>query len=105
MCPFLKRAQLGDEWLRRDRAGQAAGARCVSPDHLVVGSQADNIGDAVSKLRHAFGERNGGAKLTEQQVRLIRRDLRSISEIARDYDVSWTAINNIRARKTWKLIE
>jgi hypothetical protein len=33
--------------------------RCVRPDHLFLGTLADNIADMVSKGRQARGERNG----------------------------------------------
>lgn len=48
--------------------------RCVRPDHLFIGSQADNMRDMHAKGRHAYGERDGTAKLTEAEAReIIRR--------------------------------
>lgn len=45
---------------------------CCNPRHLFLGSNADNSTDMVSKNRQAYGERNAEAKLTEEQVRLIK---------------------------------
>ena len=42
--------------------------RCCNPDHLVVGTQADNIKDKVAKKRQAMGEKNSNSKLTEKSV-------------------------------------
>ena len=46
---------------------------CVNPKHLFLGTSADNMRDRDSKHRLAFGERHGNAKLTDDDVREIRR--------------------------------
>lgn len=45
---------------------------CVNPDHLVMGTQADNIRDAVSKGRNPKGSSSGLSKVTEVQVMAMR---------------------------------
>ena len=45
---------------------------CVRPDHLIAGTQLENMQDCVDKKRHAFGERQGSAKLTNEIVRQAR---------------------------------
>ena len=47
---------------------------CVRPDHLFLGSQADNIQDMMDKGRRAArsGENSPAAKLTDKQVDEIR---------------------------------
>lgn len=57
---------------------------CVRPDHLFVGTQRDNIQDAIGKKRFdplritrqrkARGEDNGRHRFTDEEVRAIRRD-------------------------------
>lgn len=52
-----------------------------------------------------FGEDIGVSKLTEDQVRQIRKAHSSgatITGIAKDYQMGWTAIYNIVTYKTWK---
>jgi len=44
---------------------------CVNPRHLLIGTQKNNIIDAVERNRTAFGERNINSILTEQQVKQI----------------------------------
>jgi hypothetical protein len=43
---------------------------CVNPDHLFVGTKADNLHDEINKGRFkpSFGENNGNSKLTKEQV-------------------------------------
>jgi len=45
---------------------------CVNPDHLFLGTHQDNADDMVAKGRSAKGIRCGNAKLTDDEVLLIR---------------------------------
>lgn len=45
---------------------------CVNPNHLFVGTHLDNKKDAMRKNRHARGEAQGAARLTENQVVIAR---------------------------------
>ncbi len=90
---------------------------CVNPDHLFLGTKADNTHDMLRKGREAGGERhwtrtpggrervrNGTTKLAEPQVREIRDRLAQGDPqraIARDFGVSQTAVSDIRRRKRW----
>lgn len=76
---------------------------CVNPIHLSLGSQRDNVLDCVAKKRHAFGERNGHARLTEKQVMEIRsRYCGSVSKLAREFGVSPATICDIGKRRSWR---
>lgn len=84
---------------------------CVRPDHLFLGSIADNMADKVKKNRQARGEKNNKAKFTTEQILVIRaRYVRNSKEhgtvaIARDYGVNPRAINNIVRGIVWKHID
>lgn len=46
---------------------------CCRPEHLFVGTRKANMEDCKKKLRHAFGERQGASKLSQESVSEIRR--------------------------------
>lgn len=81
---------------------------CVNPDHLFLGTHADNSKDKVSKGRHAVGERFPHAKLTAALVLEIR-DLFSQgvpkTELADRYGVGVNAISRVVTRQTWKHVK
>jgi hypothetical protein len=83
--------------------------RCVNPEHLRIGTQSENILDAVAKGRFVrTGRRRGTqchfAKLTEDQVRAIRSDERSSRVVAEAYGIDPTNVWQIRTRRTWQHI-
>ena len=80
---------------------------CVNPAHLWLGTKSDNNQDMYAKGRgdKALGMANASAKLTDDDVRKIRGDLRKYSDIAEDYGVTPLTIGNIRRGVYWKHIE
>lgn len=79
---------------------------CINPDHLWLGTHAENQLDKLSKNRQSRlgGERNGRAKLTAAQVGEIINDKRTIKKIAADYGVAFTMISRIKRKEAWNAI-
>lgn len=86
---------------------------CVNPDHLFVGSHADNVADRVGKGRTRTrtwderGEINPAAKLTNVQVATIKaKGLAgyTIMELASEFGVSFSNVAMILRGKTWSHI-
>ena len=77
---------------------------CCNPSHIYAGTPVQNNMDKHKHGTHLEGESCHTAKLTEKQVVEIRDDLRSNSEIARQYGVTPRNIVIIKKRKTWKHI-
>jgi hypothetical protein len=83
---------------------------CVNPDHLFLGTQADNVADMTRKGRGRtlprFGSKNPMARLDEDQVWAIRAMLGakmfSQIEVARSYGVSPATISRIANNQTWR---
>ena len=77
---------------------------CVNPDHLFLGTHAENMADMARKRRQKdlSGEKNGNAKLTEAEVRAIRIDTRSYKLIAQEYGIVKTTVSNIKRRDHWR---
>ncbi len=80
---------------------------CVNPDHLFLGTDSDNVKDAVSKGRwsDAKGEAHGNSKLTNDQIVSIREDKRKSRDIAPDYGISFQQVYRIRNRESWPHIK
>lgn len=86
--------------------------RCVNPLHLYIGDHADNTRDRM--VRSGWqppdntGSKNGQAKLTEDEVRQIKRRLAtdgSQRSIAEDYGVDPSTISNINRCAYWTHVE
>ena len=84
---------------------------CVNPDHLFVGTQADNIRDASDKGRlvgrqgDVSGENNNNSKLTPNDVLRIRMLLDGgwkQRDLGKLFGVCKSTIGNIATAKSWK---
>jgi hypothetical protein len=80
--------------------------RCVNPDHLRSGTQADNIGDMVGRGRMVSvrGERKNLGVLIARDVVGIRADRKSglrLKEIAAKYQCSMSNVSRIATNKLW----
>lgn len=90
---------------------------CVNPDHLFLGTYADNNRDRQKKGRTAIqsfirdktirarGEAHGKTTLSDEQVRNIRASRIPQRTLAEIYGVSQVTISKIRLRKTWGHLE
>lgn len=78
---------------------------CVNPAHLFLGTRKENMQDAVRKRRIAFGARNGQTKLSESDVREIRKRTMNMSDTARRFGVSRKNIERIWIKETWQHVE
>lgn len=81
---------------------------CVNPDHLFVGSIADNMRDKFEKNRQAKGSKIGNSFLDEEKVLDIRRARLSgctYKEISSRYGVGFFNIRSICKNKIWKHVE
>jgi len=75
---------------------------CVRPDHLFLGSVADNSADMVAKGRQCRGERNPNARLSDADVAAIRESTERPAALARRFGVQRTSIWAIRTGRRRK---
>ena len=82
--------------------------KCVNPEHLFLGTSAENTKDRNDKGRSAKGEKQHSAKLTEHQVLEIRNKYITGNytqiQLANEYNVHDTTISKIILKKLWKHI-
>lgn len=77
---------------------------CVNPDHLFLGTPAENSRDAVNKQRTAAGTDNPSSKLSEDQVIEIYVSPLPSRELAEIYGVRSTVIQKIKADQIWQRV-
>ncbi len=80
---------------------------CVNPNHLYLGTHQDNMKDMVERDRQARGERNGRSRLTNEDVKNIRRNYgtgnHTQKQVADQFGVSISSIRKILSEEYWKL--
>jgi len=78
---------------------------CVRPDHLWLGTKAENNHDMAEKGRQCRGERSPRAKISPESIKEIKR-LRKFGHpyrfIAKTYGVSISAISHIVSGRSWR---
>lgn len=77
--------------------------RCVNPDHLRVGTHAENMQDMVDRERCSSGpgEKCPSHKLTEAQAIAIYNDPRPQKIIASEYGVVPSTVSQIKSKRLW----
>ena len=87
-----------------DVCHQCDNPKCCNPDHLFLGTRKENLQDMKQKNRHLNGEKNAGAKLTEEDVVKIKACLAagmSQTQIAKAFNVQQMAISRIKTGDRW----
>lgn len=85
---------------------------CVNPKHLYLGTQSDNVQDALNRGRHRYkspnlcGANGPSAKLTWDTVEEIRTRYAvggvTQVQLAKEFGVTQPDIHEIVRRKSWK---
>lgn len=80
---------------------------CINPEHLWLGTNADNVADKMAKGRHSGpkGERSNTAILREWQAQEILTDTRSYTAIAKEYGVTISAISDLKNGRSWTYLD
>jgi len=82
---------------------------CVNPEHLFLGTHAENMKDMKEKGRSPHGDEHSRSKLTAKNVSRIKAMLAEghmrVSEIARAFGVTHATIDCIAKGKTWKHVK
>jgi HNH endonuclease len=79
---------------------------CCNPDHLWIGTAADNTADMWSKGRAKVFARRGSsvntAKLNAEKVAIIRASKLKAKDLAKSFGVTAVQIYNIRSGRQWR---
>lgn len=74
---------------------------CVNPDHLFLGTPAENVMDMKQKGRGPSGSANSNAKLSEPDILEIRASNTRSGLLATHYGVSRATIRHVRNGTRW----
>jgi hypothetical protein len=72
---------------------------CINPEHLFIGTQGDNIQDAVKKGRQNLNTR---PKLTREQVGSFKNNPYPVKNWIRSFGVAKRTLYDILEKKTWR---
>ena len=75
--------------------------RCCNPEHLVLGSQADNMADKVARQRQAKGIDHGNSKLSDEQVLEIFNSSDTGIALAKRFGIARSTVSAIKQRHNW----
>lgn len=80
---------------------------CVNPDHLQIGTTADNVQDMVNKGRQSKGSGRPAAKLTEADIPIIRAYQGQLSsrKVASYFGISQSLVSLIWTKKAWRHVD
>jgi hypothetical protein len=99
----LQKGEIPDGMVVRHTCDQPS---CLNPDHLIIGTHAQNVADRVARNRSARGIKHGRAKLTSEQADYIRHHPEeSRCTLARRFKVDPKTIQDARSGKNWKLLD
>lgn len=77
---------------------------CVNGRHLRWATQSENESDKYAHGTMRHGQQHYKARLSNESVRAIRLSLLTSRELSEVYNVSQSIINDLRARRTYKLV-
>jgi hypothetical protein len=79
---------------------------CCNPEHLIPGTQKENVDDMLERGRFPMGEKHGRSKLDVEKVTKIKIAYHDqgerISDISRNYEVDRKTVTKIVNNVTWK---
>lgn len=78
---------------------------CVRPDHLWLGTRAENTADCREKRRHVYGTRQPGAKLRVADVLQVRSSVASVTTLAAQFGVSVRHVYRVRSGERWPIVD
>lgn len=84
---------------------QCNNRHCVNPNHLKIGSHADNVQDRIDMNNSAKGEDNGRSVLSAEEVEKIESKFSDlVYDLSSEFDVSRKIVRQICKGKTWRSV-
>jgi predicted XRE-type DNA-binding protein len=80
---------------------------CINPEHLFLGTNADNTADKLNKNRQSRlkGEQNGNSKVDTDAIKKIRTSNDAAEALVGEYGIGKTQITRIRNGESWSHVK
>lgn len=81
---------------------------CINPEHLEIGTHAQNMNDRNERGRTARGKRHGMSLITEETALKIKRMLAegySTNQVVEFFGVTRNVVRGIKEKKAWKHVD
>lgn len=76
---------------------------CINPNHLLIGTQQDNINDKVERGRQIRGEKSIQTNITDKQVlEMLKESNKPIKYLVEKYNIPYHTITNILKGRSFK---
>ena len=96
---ILRNGEIQDDLVVRHKCKNA---HCVNPDHLELGTKAQNANDMIRDGTSLRGIKNPNCKLKPEQVLEIRRrDKENRYDLAKEFNISYPQISFIINKRKW----
>jgi DNA invertase Pin-like site-specific DNA recombinase len=99
----LSKGEIPDKMLVRHKCDND---KCINPEHLELGTHAENMKDRSERGRLCRGEKQHSSKLTDESAKKVFENIgkKTLTETASEFGITKQSVWKIWKKKSWKHI-